>query len=182
MQILYIPVCPVCMLLYLLMFMKIKMGIAFLTYIKYYKIQSFTIVKFVYRVRYLCNYYCHTRNALLYGGIYVILIASPPESIEWFIEAQVFLRLYDSAPWAPSPTSPVSKLSLVLSLTCVSPVELTDGRGGRGWASNQIIQLRESMAFYKSFNTRWLTPSILPLLITLASLIPSHQVTTLFYF
>ncbi len=49
------------------------------------------------------------------------------ESTERFIEDQAFLRSSDSAP----DPSPVSKLSLFLSLP-VSPVELTDGGGGGG--------------------------------------------------
>jgi hypothetical protein len=38
---------------------------------------------------------------------------------------------------------------------CVSPVELTDGRGGRGRRRSQIIRWRESMVLYKSINTVW---------------------------
>ncbi len=44
----------------------------------------------------------------------------------------------------------------VLSLSqssCESPVELTHGRKGGGWARNQIRRPRESMALFKSFNT-----------------------------
>jgi hypothetical protein len=66
-----------------------------------------------------------------------------------------FLRPLNSAPRPPSP-SPLSRQLLVsLSLSsCVSPVELTDGNvWGRGWARSQIIQPRESLALYKSFNT-----------------------------
>ncbi len=42
------------------------------------------------------------------------------ESIEWFIDAQDFLRSYDSAPPSPPP-SPVGKLSFSQS-SCVSLV------------------------------------------------------------
>jgi hypothetical protein len=53
------------------------------------------------------------------------------------------------------PPSPVRKLSLFLSLPCVSPVELSDEREGegRGEARSQIIRRpRESLALYKLFN------------------------------
>ncbi len=55
-----------------------------------------------------------------------------PESIEWFIEDQAFLRSYDSVPRPPPPPPPISKLSLFLSppMCRHSPVELTDGLGG----------------------------------------------------
>ncbi len=39
------------------------------------------------------------------------------------------------------------------SVSCVSPVELTDG--GRGWAWSRIIRPQESLALYKSFDTLW---------------------------
>ncbi len=39
--------------------------------------------------------------------------------------------------------------------SCVSLIELTDGRGGREWAWSRIIRPQESLAFYKSFNTLW---------------------------
>jgi hypothetical protein len=56
-------------------------------------------------------------------------------------------------PPTPSPTLS-SKISLSQS-SCVSPVELTDGRVGRGWKRSQIIRGRESLVLYKSFNTLW---------------------------
>jgi hypothetical protein len=52
------------------------------------------------------------------------------------------LRSYDSAPPPPPPV----RASCLL-------VELTDGKGGRGWARSQIIRPRESLALYKRFNT-----------------------------
>ncbi len=68
-----------------------------------------------------------------------------PESIEWFIEAQAFLRSDDSAPHPPSfPPYPVSCISFSVYM-CVA-VELTDGRGVRGWARSQIIRPQESLA------------------------------------
>jgi hypothetical protein len=61
--------------------------------------------------------------------------------------------VYDLA--ARPPSSIISfSLFLRLPVTCVSPVELTDGsEGGRKeWARNPIIHPRESLALYKSFN------------------------------
>ncbi len=55
--------------------------------------------------------------------------------------------------------SPFSNLSLFLSLPSVSPIELTDGKVGRGWARSQIKPPRESLALYKSFNSLWVAYS-----------------------
>ncbi len=55
------------------------------------------------------------------------------ESIEWFIEDQALLRSYDQAPHPPPhpSTSPISKLSLLLSLSvCRRSSLLTKGGGG----------------------------------------------------
>ncbi len=41
---------------------------------------------------------------------------------------------------------------------CVSPVKLTERRGGRGWAWSRIVRPQESFALYKPFNTLWSTP------------------------
>ncbi len=57
-----------------------------------------------------------------------------PESNEWFIEDQGFLRLYDSAPRPPP--SPVSNLSHFLIVWCRS-ILLTE-EGGRGWGRSKI--------------------------------------------
>ncbi len=64
----------------------------------------------------------------------VVHTVSAPESIEWFIEDQASLRSHDSAPRPPpSPPSPVSRCLSFSSFLChVSPVDLTDGRGGSG--------------------------------------------------
>jgi hypothetical protein len=43
--------------------------------------------------------------------------------------------------------------------SCVSPVELIDRKGGRGWARSQIIRTQESLVLYKSFNTHWFLAS-----------------------
>jgi hypothetical protein len=37
----------------------------------------------------------------------------------------------------------------------VSPVELTEGRGGKGRAWSRIIRPQESLVLYKSFSTLW---------------------------
>ena len=42
---------------------------------------------------------------------------------------------------------------LFFQSSCVSPFELTDVKGRRGWGRSQIIQLRESLALHKSFLT-----------------------------
>jgi hypothetical protein len=54
------------------------------------------------------------------------------------------------ARFGSSPPPSVRKLSLFQS-TCVSPVELTDGRGGK----SQFIRRREILVLYKSFITLW---------------------------
>jgi hypothetical protein len=91
------------------------------------------------------------------------LLRLSPESIEWFIEDQAFLRSYDSAPRPPhyllSPVSRQQVASLSQS-SCVSPVELTDGKGGeRGWAWSWIKLPQESLDLYKSFITLWIVPN-----------------------
>jgi hypothetical protein len=53
------------------------------------------------------------------------------------MDYQAFPTWYDLAP-SPSPPSPVSKFS------CVSPVQLTDGRGRRGEGSSQITRRRKN--------------------------------------
>ncbi len=75
---------------------------------------------------------------------------SHAENIELFIDDQAFSPSYDLAP--PSPT-PVSKLSLFLSLPVCRRSSLLTGEGGRGWERSQIIRRRESLVIYKSFNT-----------------------------
>ncbi len=52
------------------------------------------------------------------------------ESTECFIEDPAFLRSYDSAPPPPLPHPPVVSHH---ESSCVSPVDLADGRGGGGW-------------------------------------------------
>ncbi len=60
---------------------------------------------------------------------------------------------FDSSP-TPSPLSRQQVVSLSQS-SCVSPIELTDGRGGRGWGRSQNIRKRECLILYKSFNSIW---------------------------
>ncbi len=62
------------------------------------------------------------------------------ESIQWFMEDQVFLRSYDLAP---------RSFSVFL---CVAGRAYIDGGGrgrGRGLSRSQIIRPRESLALYK---------------------------------
>ncbi len=63
------------------------------------------------------------------------------------------MRPYDSPPRPPcTPHFPSSScLSFLVFLSRHSPVELTEGEEGRGWARSQIIQPRESLAI-QSFN------------------------------
>ncbi len=71
---------------------------------------------------------------------------SLPESVEWFIEDQAFLRLYESAPH-PTP------------FLCAAGRAYWLERGDRGWARRQITRRREILALHKSFNTLWSLPS-----------------------
>ncbi len=67
-------------------------------------------------------------------------------------EAQAVLPSYDLAPRPPPSASPVSKLTLFLSLpVCRRSSFLTVG--GRGRARSQNHSTAISLAFYKSFNT-----------------------------
>ncbi len=52
---------------------------------------------------------------------------------------------------SPTP-SPVSKLSLFLKYSCVSPVELIPTRERKGWKGVDEV-------LYKSFNTLWEQPN-----------------------
>ncbi len=73
-----------------------------------------------------------------------------PESIEWFTESQAFLHSCDLVP--PPPPSPAA----VISTHGIEDWERETGEGrggGRRWARSQIIQPRESLVLYKSFNT-----------------------------
>jgi hypothetical protein len=49
-------------------------------------------------------------------------------------------------PLPPAPPSPVSSFPLFLSSFCVSPVQLTDGRGG--WAWSRIVGQQGNLALY----------------------------------
>jgi hypothetical protein len=73
-----------------------------------------------------------------------------------FIEDQAFSPSYDLAP--PPPPSPLSGQQVVsrFKSSCVSPVELTDGRRGRGWGRSQIVRRRVSLVLHISLNTLWL--------------------------
>ncbi len=75
------------------------------------------------------------------------------ESTECFVEDQAFPPSYDLAP--PPTLSPLSGHQVVsLSQSfCVSPFELTDGRGGEGvQGEDPNARQRESLVFYKLVN------------------------------
>ncbi len=72
----------------------------------------------------------------------------------------------------PHPPTPVSKLSLfsVFLCMCVAGRAYWWERGSGGWARRKIIRPRESLSFYKSFNSpclvilvRYLSVSVCPL-------------------
>ncbi len=99
------------------------------------------------------------------------------ESWNWcFFLSPWMLKIFEEDIWFRLPnwdivsSVPVSLLSYSV-LLCVAG-QAYWREGGRGWASNPIIQLRESMAFYKSFNTLWLYPLPSHLLYPLA---PGHH-------
>ncbi len=77
-----------------------------------------------------------------------------PESIEWYKEDQVISLLYK---WAPPPLPSQQGVSLSLS-SCVSPVEFTYGRRGRGGRGAKMIRRQESLVLNKSSNTLWIYP------------------------
>ncbi len=76
------------------------------------------------------------------------------ESIECFIEVHAFLRSYDFAPIAYTP--PLVTLS---QFSCVSPVELSDGRGGRVLARSQITKSYDGEKAWPSINHSILSAS-----------------------
>ncbi len=89
------------------------------------------IAKFFNEDFYLPLYLPLCSKAFATGGL-------TAKSIEWFIEDQAFLLSYDLAP-PPRPPSLYSTVSKRVSLSqssCVSPVELTDGEGRRGWVGS----------------------------------------------
>jgi hypothetical protein len=76
-----------------------------------------------------------------------------------FMEDQAFSPSSDMAPSLPQPpSSSDSKMSLFLSSSCVSPVELTIERGqGGGGGCRRGANIRRGKGFVhsKSFNTLW---------------------------
>jgi hypothetical protein len=88
-------------------------------------------------------------------------------STEWLIDDQAFLPSYVLAPPTPPPPPPLPSASrLSFSSSYVSPVEITDGRGGEGVGRSQIIRRRDRLVLdlYKSFNTLCCTYNpVLPL-------------------
>jgi hypothetical protein len=70
------------------------------------------------------------------------------ESIELFIEGQVFLLSNDLAPAPPLPSISRQQVVSLAKSSCVSPVELTDMRREREWGKSLIIRRRESLVLY----------------------------------
>ncbi len=86
-----------------------------------------------------------------------------PDSIEWYIEDQVFSPSYDSAPPPPSfSLSSQQVVSLFLGLPVWSVTDRAYWResGGRGWRRSQSKRWRESLVFYKSLKivSGWFWP------------------------
>jgi len=73
------------------------------------------------------------------------------ESIELFIEDQAFSPSYDLAP--PPPPSPVSKLSLFLSLPMYRRSSLLAGEGGIGGKRRIQINDGEKACYFKIHST-----------------------------
>ncbi len=71
------------------------------------------------------------------------------ESIEWFIEDQDFSLSDDLTPPPPPPPLPSASCHSYSVFLCQPPVEITDGRGGRGWGRAKSIFIRqlESLVF-----------------------------------
>jgi hypothetical protein len=91
---------------------------------------------------------------VLYCTCWKAIIRWQAKHIKWFIEDQAFSLSYDLAPPPPSPLS-VSKSTgdtqedRERETTCWQ-----EGRG-RGWGKGKITRPQESLALYKSFDTRW---------------------------
>ncbi len=88
---------------------------------------------------------------------YLLLLVSQPESIEWLIYHQAFFSVvwFGSAPRPPPPHLTSEQLASLSQSSCVSPVQLADGRGGMRWARSQLMWTRKSPALYKAFKTLW---------------------------
>jgi len=77
----------------------------------------------------------------------------------FWLEEQAFSLSNAVAPSASPPlTSPSRQQVVSLSQSvCVSPDELTDGKGGgKGWCSSLIIRRWDSLVLYNPLNTLWL--------------------------
>ncbi len=57
--------------------------------------------------------------------------------------------------WLSFSPSPLSKLSLFLSIPVCRRLSLLTGKGVRGWGRSQIIRRRECLFLCKSFSTLW---------------------------
>ncbi len=71
-----------------------------------------------------------------------------PESIEWFKEDQAFSQSYVLASPPPNPLFRQQVVSLSQS-SCVSPVQLTDGRGGKRGGEAKSYDVKKAWVLYK---------------------------------
>ncbi len=81
----------------------------------------------------------------------------PPkaESIQLFIEDQAVSPSHDLAPPPYPPPTPVSKLSLFLSLPECRRPSFQTGEMGGGGVRRHILRRRDILVLNKSFNTLW---------------------------
>ncbi len=71
-----------------------------------------------------------------------------PESIEWFIEDQSFLRSDDLVPPPPPPPFLVIKLSFFLSFPVCRRLSFSDGGGGGGGETQKTWSLKKNYKKY----------------------------------
>jgi hypothetical protein len=68
------------------------------------------------------------------------------------VRTKIYFCLFRGHPSSSPPTLPAGRC-LSFSVSCVSPIDLTDGRGGDWGAAESFIRRRESLVLYKSFST-----------------------------
>ncbi len=59
------------------------------------------------------------------------------------------------SPSLPPPPPSCQQVVSFSQTSCVSPVNLTGGREGKGWGRSKFIRGRYSLVLYESFNTLW---------------------------
>ncbi len=93
------------------------------------------------------------------GGGGGIINMEPPREYWMIYRGPGLLCSVISMIWfLPSNLLPLSCQQIVSlsQSSCVSPFELTDGKGGRrGWGRSRSHRRRESLVLYKLFNTLW---------------------------